>query len=146
MNSSKSNHSLVRNYFNYSHFNNAIDKLFIKKEKIKLKWEYHLFPLEYCIKNHYREKFKKYKEHIYSVISLEKLFEFDNNISFLYDTLLNSLIISKNISNKKIMNFNMTEEKFPLNNNIKSLKNQIKNNIQINKQLKLDEKYVNKNK
>ena len=44
------------------------------------------------------------------------------------------------------MNFNMTEENFPLNNNIKSLKNQIKNNIQINKQLKLDEKYVNKNK
>ena len=33
LNSSKSNHSLVRNYFNYSHFNNAIDKLFIKKQE-----------------------------------------------------------------------------------------------------------------
>ncbi len=138
LNSSKSNQSFLRNYFNYSHFNNAIDKLFIRKEKIKLKWEYHLFPLEYCIKNHYREKFKKYKEHIYSVMSLEKLFEFDNSISFLYETLLNSLIISKNISNKKILNFNMTEERFPLNNETKTLKNQstfqIKNNIQINKQ------------
>ncbi len=115
------NSNLINNKnINESHFSSKSEKVFFKnyltinqtiknfslKKKITLNWKYHIFPLEYCTKKN--EKFKLHKNYIYSLMSLEKIFEINTIISILKEfQKINKLTLSKLNKEKKFLNINM---------------------------------------
>ena len=77
--SSNSEKSLYKNYMDF----NIIDRIFTNKEKVKLNWKYYFCPFYFGSNNDNIKKFRVYKDYIYSIVSLEKLFEMDTMISMI---------------------------------------------------------------
>ena len=125
-NINSSNRLFIKNISNCSNSNQI--NLFYKDEKIKLKWYYHLFPLEYKSNSNEMQKLRRYKDFVFSSISLEKFFEIDEVNAILHKSILklkNSIVPTKNKQNilninclSKIESENLTITKFKSSNDI----------------------------
>ena len=132
--SSNSEKSLYKNYMDF----NIIDRIFTNKEKVKLNWKYYFCPFYFCSNNDNVKKFRVYKDYIYSIVSLEKLFEMDTMISMTQkNQKINQFTLSKligeSISLKNKNNGNLRN----IINNRNGIKNNSYSNSIFNRNLKL---------